>query len=161
MNNLEKRNILKSWCLRSLLAAIPFSLVIMLPETIPFRIDVMRGVLMCLAISILVCPAFSKIRRCSFVSKRMGSALSFLLAAPTLCSVIAMTELFYLQYLSLAAWFFLILLFLIGLWFLVEILLDQSKQQKKQGRSDPNEQHPTGASETSPFLTDSEQEKIT
>ena len=161
MNNLEKRNILKSWCLRVLMAGIPLAFLVMLPEEIPFRIDVMRGVLMCLVVYILVYPAFSKAVRHTLLPKGIRYALTWCALCPLLWAAIAAVDLFYLQEMTLAVAFFVIVLFLIGFWFFVEVLLDQSKQQKKQRRSDSNEQYLTGASETSLFLTDSEQEHKT
>jgi len=155
MNNLEKRNILKSWCLRVLMAGIPLAFLVILPETIPFRIDVLRGVLMCLAVSILVYPAFSKAVRHTFLPKGIRYTLAWCTLCPLLWAAIAAVDLFYLQEMTLATAFFVIVLFLAVFWLLFEASLLLTQKQLSLRK-----QYPTDgtASEISPFLTDSQEE---
>lgn len=113
---------------RFLLAWFPLTAMMMFPEEMPFRVDVLRGALMCLAVSIFVYPAFVKVNQCSFFTKRMGAVLSFLLASPTLLSAIAAVDLFYLDDIILAFAFFGISLFLTFFWLLFEAALLLTRQ---------------------------------
>jgi hypothetical protein len=125
-------NLISSWWKRFLVAGFLIIFMLMLPEDMPFRVDVLRGALMGLAVSIVIYPAFSKAVQHTFLPKGIRYALAWCALCPLLWATIAAVDLFYLQEITLAVAFFVIVLFLSVLWLLFEVSLLQSKQPEWQ-----------------------------
>lgn len=69
----EKRNILKSWCLRILMAGILLTLTNILWEEPKLLLDCVRDYLAAIAVSILIYPGFAKVIRFSSLRSRLES----------------------------------------------------------------------------------------
>lgn len=131
MPSLEKKTLLTSWCLRFLFAGLTFMGMVLLPEEMPFRADILRDALMGLAVSMVVYPAFSKVVSYPFLTKGMRYVLAWCALCPLLWATIAAVDLFYLQKIILAVAFFVIVLFLTVLWLLCEVALLLTRQPEQ------------------------------
>lgn len=146
-------NLISSWWKRFLVAGFLIIFMLILPEDMPFRVDVLRGALMGLAVSIVIYPAFSKAVQDEFLSKKMPYALAYCLMSPLLFSTIAAVDLFYLEEITLAVAFFVIALCLTFFWLLFEVALLHTRQPEWQQQLNPHKRYPTDGktSESSPF----------
>lgn len=122
MNCSEKKNVLMLWCKRSLVATIPVTFMVLLPEERTFFLLVLFILLSGLSVGTLFYPVFVQAINPSSGMRKFKIAAFFLMTATFLSA--EFTALFVSrQDVVTSASFFLIMLVLLGFWFCVEATL--------------------------------------
>ena len=122
--------LLKSWCLRLALAGVPLMLMGILWKEQRLLLGWLRDDLAAIAVSILIYPAFAKVIRLFSMTKTRIPMACLLAISPFLLSCFVSRTLYQQQFIQ-AASLFLIVLFLLVLWFLIEVVIDQNKPPEK------------------------------
>jgi len=159
MNHSEKKNILMLWCKRSLVATVPVTFMVLIPEERTFFLLSLFILLSGLSVGTLFYPVFVQAVNLSSGMRKFKHAALFLMMATFLSA--EFTALFVSrQDVMTSASFFLIMLVLLGFWFCVEATLAHKELPQHMLKPSPKQKSSTDGttSESSPFFTRSQEE---